>query len=714
MQWALRPLLPAGARPDQSELWALADAASKLPGEKHLLPLVRAAMKVPCSPGGAARRRTASMMCSGQRRWSSPAATTASRAAGARGRGRAVPARRSVAHARSASAVASGARAVDAQAAALLFLRQRFARRIRVSNSEREVSPETQNGFSLEVQEQLLSNISESERRLVALVAPLPQGGARESRRSSPARRLASSAPWTRTWASKSARRRRTTMEGVASRRWRTSRRRSPRQRQQQHAALHHHACTARRPRRAARRPRRRHGGGRGRGGGQGAQAPARRACCRWLLVAADGSVSSEWCRRQRRRRFAAAAGAAAVLAAAAAAAPAAAASSSATEAELGGACAETRAGAHADGRGARRRLVLSSAAPAFQQAPRQARNKTTSRATAAAIALLLALRNMGGESEAAWRGSSTTWSPVGWQCPSWSSSTARQVWKRPLPPCGTTCRATLYGAQAPQPAGPCAEDALRRDQRRLRRHDLRHERKGGGCQAQGVPAQMAPALPRVAASLEEAGDQLFTFLRFPQSQWKSIRTTNAIERLHEEFKRRIKTQCVLPCADTAACCSGRYWPPARSPYAKLTAGRPWLRSPPRPSRLTSPPNRSQPHHAGDHPLRPFPHNPRRHLGCTLQCALGGIGDGRCYFANARAKPQLIDDLVPLPRLRQNAQSDVAHLGLPCVEACGYGGGQASRKSVAALTQRLPASGGLQEPWPKLLNFLVGASRTRT
>jgi len=27
----------------------------------------------------------------------------------------------------------------------------------------------------------------------------------------------------------------------------------------------------------------------------------------------------------------------------------------------------------------------------------------------------------------------------------------------------------------------------------------------------------------------------------------------NAIERLHEEFKRRIKTQTVLPCAETAA-----------------------------------------------------------------------------------------------------------------------------------------------------------------
>ena len=55
-----------------------------------------------------------------------------------------------------------------------------------------------------------------------------------------------------------------------------------------------------------------------------------------------------------------------------------------------------------------------------------------------------------------------------------------------------------------------------------------------------------------VADSLEEAGEKLFTFLRFPSDQWKSIRTTNAIERLHEEFKRRIKTQCMLPCADTA------------------------------------------------------------------------------------------------------------------------------------------------------------------
>jgi putative transposase len=58
---------------------------------------------------------------------------------------------------------------------------------------------------------------------------------------------------------------------------------------------------------------------------------------------------------------------------------------------------------------------------------------------------------------------------------------------------------------------------------------------------------------PAVANSLEEAGDRLFTFTTLPLSQWKSARTTNAIERLHEEFKRRIKTQTVLPSAETAA-----------------------------------------------------------------------------------------------------------------------------------------------------------------
>ena len=54
-----------------------------------------------------------------------------------------------------------------------------------------------------------------------------------------------------------------------------------------------------------------------------------------------------------------------------------------------------------------------------------------------------------------------------------------------------------------------------------------------------------------VADSLEEAGDRLFTFTRLDPSQWKAARTTNAIERLNEEFRRRIKTQTVLPTPET-------------------------------------------------------------------------------------------------------------------------------------------------------------------
>ena len=46
-----------------------------------------------------------------------------------------------------------------------------------------------------------------------------------------------------------------------------------------------------------------------------------------------------------------------------------------------------------------------------------------------------------------------------------------------------------------------------------------------------------------VVKSLAEAGDELLTFMQFPESQWRALRTTNAIERLNGEFRRRTKTQ---------------------------------------------------------------------------------------------------------------------------------------------------------------------------
>jgi len=64
--------------------------------------------------------------------------------------------------------------------------------------------------------------------------------------------------------------------------------------------------------------------------------------------------------------------------------------------------------------------------------------------------------------------------------------------------------------------------------------------------------AQWKKLCPAVVVSLEEAGEELLTFYRFPESQWKALRTTNIVERVIEEFRRRVKTQAVLPSPESA------------------------------------------------------------------------------------------------------------------------------------------------------------------
>lgn len=59
----------------------------------------------------------------------------------------------------------------------------------------------------------------------------------------------------------------------------------------------------------------------------------------------------------------------------------------------------------------------------------------------------------------------------------------------------------------------------------------------------QRVLARWSKRCAAVAASLEEAGEELLTFFRFPKEQWKSLRSTNVIERVNGELRRRIKTQ---------------------------------------------------------------------------------------------------------------------------------------------------------------------------
>jgi putative transposase len=60
------------------------------------------------------------------------------------------------------------------------------------------------------------------------------------------------------------------------------------------------------------------------------------------------------------------------------------------------------------------------------------------------------------------------------------------------------------------------------------------------------------PRCPGVVRSLQEGGEELLSFFQFPRTHWKPLRTTNVIERLREEFRRRVKTQGSLPTEDAA------------------------------------------------------------------------------------------------------------------------------------------------------------------
>ena len=167
---------------------------------------------------------------------------------------------------------------------------------------------------------------------------------------------------------------------------------------------------------------------------------------------------------------------------------------------------------------------------------------------------ILLAVRNMGGESEAAWRAVLDDLIARGLRTPEFLLIDGGSGLERALTtlwPEVPTQRCTVHKhrnllAHAPQALheeitadyndmiyAESSDEVLRQRKLFLAKWRLK-------CRA-------------VADSLEEAGERLFTFTRLPSGQWKSARTTNAIERLHEEFKRRIKTQTVLPSAETAA-----------------------------------------------------------------------------------------------------------------------------------------------------------------
>ena len=111
---------------------------------------------------------------------------------------------------------------------------------------------------------------------------------------------------------------------------------------------------------------------------------------------------------------------------------------------------------------------------------------------------------------------------------------------------------AAMYRAQARQLARTFPAHA----RRELRRDYNRVVYAKNGIDARKaydeLVAKWTPLAPAVVRSLEEAGNQLLTFYEFPRAMWKSIRTTNALENLNREFRRRTKTQASFSSEESA------------------------------------------------------------------------------------------------------------------------------------------------------------------
>ena len=167
---------------------------------------------------------------------------------------------------------------------------------------------------------------------------------------------------------------------------------------------------------------------------------------------------------------------------------------------------------------------------------------------------VLLAVRDMGGESEAAWRAILDDLVARGLRTPEFLITDGAAGLEKAL--------AALW------PAVPAQRCTVHKHRNLLAHAPERlHEELSAdytdmvyAATAREIEARRRAFLRKwrlkcraVADSLEEAGERLFAFTRLPSSQWKSARTTNAVERLHEEFRRRVKTQTVLPSAETAA-----------------------------------------------------------------------------------------------------------------------------------------------------------------
>ena len=148
---------------------------------------------------------------------------------------------------------------------------------------------------------------------------------------------------------------------------------------------------------------------------------------------------------------------------------------------------------------------------------------------------VLLAVKNMGGESEAAWRAILVGLVGRGLRTPEFLITDGGAGLERALAALWPEVPAQRCTVHKHRNLLAHAPDALH-EEVTADYTDMIYAGTANEVQARrkAFLRKWRLRCPAVATSPEEAGDRLFAFLRLPLSQWKSARTTNAIERLHE------------------------------------------------------------------------------------------------------------------------------------------------------------------------------------